>query len=310
MIPKFFSAGEAPDPIYTFHRDHPSRERVRDAIEAMWTRFAPFCGDDLNHFVADARAHFVQRTWELRLACTLLDKGFQLRRPPENGPDLCVLMDGTPVWVEATAPTSGTGVGSSDLRSRLGQVFSIDRDAIILRYTSALWDKCKQRKKFLQRGAIAEGDAFAVAINAACIEDSDIRRPNLPDDIVRSVYPIGDPVLRFPVRLGDDLAMGPPAPSVHVPPRWTITKRSTGKDIPTCAFLDQEFAGISALLFSTQGIWNVRDLHGDDWIVVHNLCGASPLRRGAMRWGLEYWIESTPEPHLKSEDWRVRSSRT
>src|SRR5689334_10605510 len=127
MIPKFFSEGDARDPGYVFQRDSPERKHVRDAIECMWVRFAPYCADDLSHFVSDARASFNQRTWELRLACTMLDKGFELRKPPKDGPDICAIADGKPLWIEATAPRPGTGPDAPPAERRLK--IGLDRDA-------------------------------------------------------------------------------------------------------------------------------------------------------------------------------------
>ena len=46
----------------------------------------------------------------LYIACTLLDAGFKLDRPPETGPDIATWVDGRRLWIEAVAPGAGPGV--------------------------------------------------------------------------------------------------------------------------------------------------------------------------------------------------------
>src|SRR4051812_43437742 len=79
----FFTDDVALDPIYVSHRDHDSKAKVRARIERMWAKYGPYCPD--THYLTDARAHFVARTWEMYLACAMLDAGLKLARPPAKG---------------------------------------------------------------------------------------------------------------------------------------------------------------------------------------------------------------------------------
>jgi hypothetical protein len=77
--PPFFSSGPAAA-LYTAHLEHGTKTGVRQRIEDLWARYYPYCPDP--HFLSDAREHFVQRTWEMYLACALLDAGFGLEKSP------------------------------------------------------------------------------------------------------------------------------------------------------------------------------------------------------------------------------------
>src|SRR5690242_5810593 len=85
LPPPFFSSGAAGE-LYTAHLEHGTKTGVRQRIEELWARYSPYCPD--THFLSDARVHFVQRTWEMYLACALMDAGFGLERPPPKGPDI------------------------------------------------------------------------------------------------------------------------------------------------------------------------------------------------------------------------------
>lgn len=112
----------------------------------MWRRYEPYCPDA--HFLSDARSHFVARTWEMYIACTLLDAGFKLDRPPETGPDIATWVDGRRLWIEAVAPASGAGAdavpGRDGRGSKQGNVWlghMPSEDSLILRCASVLVTK-------------------------------------------------------------------------------------------------------------------------------------------------------------------------
>ncbi len=140
--PPFFSTGPA-GALYAAHLEHGTKTGVRERIEELWARYRPYCPDA--HFLSDARKHFVQRTWEMYLACALMDVGFELSRPPPKGPDILTTLDGSRLWIEAVAPTAGDGpdaVPGREKRGRMvGRVWSgspPSDESLILRCASAL----------------------------------------------------------------------------------------------------------------------------------------------------------------------------
>src|SRR5438477_10957110 len=88
-VRKFFTPGPAPDATYAFCLNEPEYAYVRETIETMWAKYEPYCPDA--NFLTEARSHFVERTWEMRLACVFLERGFPLLvRSGIAGPDLCI----------------------------------------------------------------------------------------------------------------------------------------------------------------------------------------------------------------------------
>lgn len=103
----FFTEEPAKDPAYISVRDDPHRAHVRERIEQLWARYRPYCPD--RHFLMEARRAFHARTWEMYLAVTLLQHGFELERAPPAGPDILFTLGGRRVWVEAVTAERGTG---------------------------------------------------------------------------------------------------------------------------------------------------------------------------------------------------------
>src|SRR5690606_32224793 len=81
-----------------------------------WQGFAPLCGDAPEQFLKGARAQFAQRTWELHLATLLLERDYELEKPPADGPDIMLLTDEGRVWLEAVAPEPGQGKNKAERR--------------------------------------------------------------------------------------------------------------------------------------------------------------------------------------------------
>lgn len=276
------------------------RAEDHDALEELWRTFAPFCGDLPKAFLSDARKNLWPRAWEMRLACTLLAAGAELRRPPSDAPDLCVIVDGSPVWIEASAVDHGTGPDAVP-RLECGQMGTIDRDRMLLRYTSALRKKTEQRDEFIRRGVMASRDRFVVAINAGGIQFAGLSRP-IPD-IVRAVYPLADAhwTLRYTV-VGDRMVEANGDLETTYPHRPFIPRvgaQAAGIPVP---FYEKECAGISAVLFS--GVEKLATTLSD-LILVHNVLADASVPHGALSAGQEYWLE----PAQSGDGFHLASTR-
>jgi hypothetical protein len=182
---KFFSDGPNLHPTYAFYLNE-RNTFVRDRIEGMWVRYESLCPDP--HFLAEARTNFIERTWEMYLACVLMDHGFPLIPTSSTGPDICI--DSTPrIWVEATAVNSGQGIdrvpdrdarrfteaerGYSDAEISVswhGRPPS--EESIILRCTSALDSKSRAHDRYLAQGIVGKDDSYVVALSLAGIQDA------------------------------------------------------------------------------------------------------------------------------------------
>ena len=105
MIDNIFGKQNATDDIYIYLRDKPEHAQRRKFIESLWKRFHPYADSEFVNLIA---SDFQARFWEMYLACTLLDAGFSLHSR-DAGPDIRVNTKGAPIWVEAIAPTAGSG---------------------------------------------------------------------------------------------------------------------------------------------------------------------------------------------------------
>ncbi len=291
MFKPFFSSGGASDPLYRTYRDSEWHEDVRARIEELWTHYAPLCGDP-EHFLSDARAHFAQRTWELLLAGVLRNAGVPLLPVPPDGPDALVEMDSKRIWIEATAPTKGSGADKVERIvvqqiSPTSMMYNIDHDKSTIRYTGALRDKASllrdppsQYRGFVDRGVVSENDAFVVAINAGLIPDADLP-PDIPN-IVRAVLPAGELQYVLPIESDE--------PGYARLPRREFVQKASGALVPTTAFESKEFENVSAVIFSPHGIWNTSDLSGGDFVMVHNPTARLQIPLGLFPFGREFWI--------------------
>jgi hypothetical protein len=271
----FFQSGGASQE-YEFYRDHESRSDVRDLLDAAWTAYEPYC-PELN-FLADAKNHFHSRTWEMLLAYVLLDRGYQLKRPPEGGPDVQISNEGKNIWLEAIAVERGNGddradenVSYDDGKTRM---YTLDSNQTALRYTNAINEKLKQRNEHLKRRLVGADDIYLIAINGALLPNPGAQP--VPE-VVKAVYAF----------YGRDY----------------VTKGS-GAKVSTTAFQTAEYAPISGLICarSRAGEWNPETYK--HWQVVHNEVACNPLPAGFFRFGQEavvqrdqlIWTNHTPEP--------------
>ena len=102
----FFLDGPCEDLAYRNTRDDPRGADDKAFVEKLWA----LC----HHLVdrpcrTDARKHFLQRFWEMYLAVTLLERGFDLYPGKKKGPEFYALLGNRRVWFEAIAPNPGTG---------------------------------------------------------------------------------------------------------------------------------------------------------------------------------------------------------
>ena len=161
----FFLPGDCEDPAYRNVRDNHARADQGEFIDSLWFRYRDLADP---HFREDARNHFLERFWEMYLAVTLRERGFQLTRIGDKGPEFYFLHNGRKVWVEAVAPRPGEG------KDRVpdypyGQVYTVPTEKILLRFTNALDEKRNKYIKALKDKIIEPIDIYLLAINSRSI---------------------------------------------------------------------------------------------------------------------------------------------
>lgn len=291
----FFSKGKAPDPLYNACRDHKTKRDVRARLEKMWRQYEPYCPDA--HFLTDARCNFVARTWEMYIACTLLDAGFKLDRAPASGPDIATWVNGRRLWIEAVAPDSGAGADAVPGRDRRGSKqgdiwmgHAPREENLILRCTTGLVTKRAKLAEYAAAGIVAPDDPLVIAVTLGGVEDSDITSPDLPI-IVKALFGIGEFYAAVSIDGSGTIEKG----FKHRP---DVTKKS-GATVGASFFLEEESASISGVLFTDIGIWNAPRVLGKDLIFVHNPKAAVALGMGVFLFANEYYVDAEGKLAMK-----------
>jgi hypothetical protein len=309
VVRKFFGPGHATDPLYTACRDTKWNPGYPELVEQLWVKFEPYCPDA--HFLEEARSHFLERTWEMYLACVLLERGYELVRPRPKGPDICIIDGSSRIWVEAVAVGSGVGadhVLPRETRGRFRQTRPgvtswagppPSDDSLILRYMSALGAKRSKCIGYRSDGIVNPSEPCVVAISVAQIEDADeMCGADIGIPIaVRSLFGIGRPYLNVP--LYSDEA---PATGHHV---QTEVAKKSGARISTESFTSDAYAEISGIFCTDSGILRAPKNRGAEIVFVNNPFASAKISAGTFKFGTEYVADSEylhpPQVHDKPE---------
>lgn len=258
------------DKAYVNVRDLDRHADTREFIAHIWDIYEPYADP---HFQSDSRNHFLQRFWEMYLAVSLIERGHEIHRHSEEGPEFYIQSDDNRIWIEAIAP--GPGEGEDRVSEPVtGIAERVPTEKILLRYTHALAEKKNKYLEAVEKEIIAPNDSYLLAINSHGI-------PHAPyGDVmpyfIQAYLPFG------PYAVSIDRETGDIVDSFHQY-RDAVTKIS-GTDIPTTAFLDKEYAGMSAVLNSSVDCVNKPDEFGGDFCLLHNPGSDNPIDIGMFSW--------------------------
>jgi len=275
----------ATDREYILIRDGTKYGKQKDFIENLYSEYDPYA--DLN-FKEEITRHFHQRLWEMYLACAFLRKKFEIvprtQRSKAGGPDICIKDPHGNLWIEAVAPERGSGQDAVPEISSSSGSFLVPEKEIILRYRTAIKEKHEKYQKYLCKGILKDEDRYVIAINGghvpyAFLEEEDKDEVPLP---VKVVFPCGDPQT---VNDNETLEII----SSQYEYRPNIIKKN-GEPVSTMIFLDKEYDGISALLFSVVDAVSSASVLGHDFIIIHNPVAKNRILPGYMNIGKEFWI--------------------
>jgi len=134
----------------------------------------------------------------------------------------------------------------------------------------------------INNNIITPTDPFIIGVNNALFIDI-----QWPDDIpliVRILFGVGDHtfIYDFDTNQAEDQGFNE---------RHAVYKKS-GERVSTNVFLDMDYVGISALLFSNATISKSRDQIAHDLLLIHNPNARNPISRGWLKVGKEYWYEN------------------
>ena len=237
-------------------------DRLRQVKGEGYLDFNRECADDLlENFIYEIREdgenrvgekhhEFSSRFWEIYLVTSFLEDEFCLLKKKIEGPDIKIKLGDRIIWVEAVVPGPG-GETNNDRVPDLecGVVREVPDKQMKLRLTNAFSEKFYKYKNYREKDLVKEEDDYVIAINGSLIGRSERDVPR----IVRTLFPIGNLVYH-----------------VHVPNNFNQRSEIIGQSheyqrevvkcegsrVPTDPFLNDEYAGVSAVLYSDCCLFN------------------------------------------------------
>ncbi len=262
------------------------RRHAKAWMEGMWAQYEPYADA---HFLKEFKRHFTQRSWELYLGATLLNRGFKLGAHKNAGADFDVQNEkGERItWIEAIAVRPGDGADRvPDLTYEV--VTSVPVDEMLLRVAAALDTKHKKYLSDVKSGFVASNEPYVIALDRSELGHVEIP----PSLILKALFGIGHLTLSFPVPVPGE------APRSEEPKRFwgalpNVSKKS-GNAVSMQFFENPEHTGISAVIYSVPHVISsprVPEEMGEHFYVVHNPQAANPLPSEALPFGEEYRAE-------------------
>lgn len=255
------------------------KRKERQWIENLWRQCELYL--DTN-FWKDFQMQFIQRSWELYLAATLINRGFKLEKSIDWGPDFKLLGNRkvSVVWIEAMALMKGDGKNSVP-----GMIYddvqNIPEEEMLLRISSGLEIKFEQYEHWVQKSVIKENEPYIIAINRCDLEYMD---PEVPL-IFKALFGIGHLALR--IFSSDDKQEKPK-------PFWSERKeikKFNGNAVSMEFFKKKRHNGVSGIIYCKDNIlnspWEPKEM-GENFIFVHNPLAKNPLPNNFVPFGSIY----------------------
>lgn len=266
------------DEIYNAIRkeiNHRCKE-AKAFIENLWEKVNPFLDSD---FSSKLPLELHQRFWELYMAASVLESDLHLvpRDSSRNtGPDICIKAEHNKrIWIEAVTASAGIGADAVQ-ETESGTAHDVPDDQIKLRLLNSFDEKHRKYIQYLRNNSVALGEAYIIALNAALIPSAHLER-EIPR-IVRALLPFGHQTLHFDsnsLKIVDSTYEYKEA-----------VKKLSGTEIPTTSFLNPDYSGISAVIYSSNvDVFNYPSTLGSSLLLFHNPLAANPLPLGFLRRG-------------------------
>ncbi len=288
------------DPGYVTQSAGLPRRREKEWMEKLWEQYEQYAD---THFLEDFKRQFAQRSWELYLGVTLLNRGFKLGRHNSAGPDFDVQNEKGKrlTWIEAIVADKGKGRDKVPEMAH-GIVTDLPEEEMLLRISNALDKKFKKYQTELESKIVKDNEPYVIALNRSPLDYVD---PGLPL-ILKALFGIGHQALRIMVG-----GMRQENPESFWTGRPKIGKRS-GSNVPMLFFEDGEHAGISAVIYCADNILNSPRLPedmGENFVIVHNPLAKNSLQDGFFPFGDEHRTkDGYVEKIRERKDWNKHNS--
>lgn len=287
-------------------------EQMRQHLLELWDIFKTHglvSGNFVEEFCSGNRAVFCQRYWEMLLANHLLEHGL-VPTTQAQGPDFRVEIEDRVVWIEAVAPTGGTGLDRVPGRFTEPIAFierkreedsewkpeavRIPTEQIILRWANAISCKYRKATNYIQEGIMRDADAYVIAVNACNLGNAGLHVIEKYAIPLRSVFPFGDVQAVWEVASGEIV-------EVRRQHRPAVIKANQSS-VPTNIFLDRKYKLVSAILAANVSplVVPLGETHFE-LAVVHNPLAQAPLPVGSL--GADVEIVAKPEGDMYRLEW-------
>lgn len=251
------------DPAYITQSAGVPRKHIKEWLEKLWQQYEPYADND---FPKKIEKEFNQRTWEMYLTCTLLDRGFSLKEKnrKNKGPDICLVAEDKNIWIEAV--TANVGEGDDKVEIHCDNIQHIGphdylpvEEQTLLRLRNALDNKFQKHKDYCKNNVIKEREPYIIAVNAGKLLALD---PGIPL-ILECLFGIG--FLTIPLHSEKPRT-----------PFWSKReelKKKSGSSVSMEFFENPEYSCVSAVVYCADGILNSpkdKAIMGDNFVFILN----------------------------------------
>lgn len=267
------------DPSYVALSTMSTRDDFRKWLEELWSIYEPF--SDKN-FLQQLKVQFDQRSWELYLGATLINRGYHLENHNEAGPDFQIKSENNNVWIEAISIKKGETVDKVP-EVQYGKVIDVPENEILLRLTAGIKEKLGKYQIYLEKGLIQEENPCVIAIDRSPLEHVD---PQIPL-VLKCLFGIGNQVLHIKINNNSQ----PETDSSDWSSKPTVFK-TNGSGIGASIFNDPEYQMISAVIYSDKNIINSPRGNGEmgnNFTVIFNPLAKNSLPYNFINFG-DKWI--------------------
>lgn len=264
-------------PTYVAIATMTTQPEFRNWLESIWKQYELYAD---SNFPNEFKKQFNQRSWELHIGATLLNRGYSLGEHKDAGPDFKILYNNRAIWVEAVAVEKGDGKDKVP-EIEYGKAMEVPEKEMLLRLTAGLEEKYRKYLSYLKNSYVNPRDPFIIAIDRSPLEHMDAQIPL----ILKCLFAIGHQVLFLKRTTPQPNAEGSTWSS-----RDKLNKAS-GSEVGMLMFRDSSYEGISAVIYCTRGILSSpRELNqlGSNFVIVHNPHAKNPLPDNYFSFGEEW----------------------
>jgi hypothetical protein len=261
--------------------------RIREWYEEQWSFVRDYLDKDFKDRLK-IKGEWLGRAWEFHLAAVFKKYDLPLKKKGwSSGPDFCIEMpDGKKIWIEAIACTQGTVDAVEPMPEMVSGViydFSGDIEQInrprALRVTAAIRNKLEKYRGYATK-LISPNDCIIIAINGEAIQHHAD-----PESLFRYAVFGQGPDMLIHRRVGK-------IEGGYYKPVPTIVKNAQAgqKEVQTHCMVMEEFANISAVIYSGTSAWNNmlngREI-GDDFLFGYHSNPLMPVPSGLFKFGTD-----------------------